>query len=233
MADRPVRSPAPPLALWLASFPPRGFEPGESIITSATVGTAELSLPPPLTSGSRPRRRNSRAAYITEGLVRGMWHRRPMAPGRASTMLVSGDGRWIGADAFKYGENLFQYVALAHTTAHIVSLDAVCEDAPREVLLDFMASVSMDWCTATTLLTMGAESLSRKTMLLLYDMSRLHPRPELEVRQRDLADILGVARQTLHPVLKQFEERGLLTLGYGEIVISDPMEFIRRLRHRH
>jgi predicted DNA-binding protein (UPF0251 family) len=108
----------------------------------------------------------------------------------------------------------------------------VSSEAPRGILYDALKSVSLDWCTAASVLSLGADTLSRRALLLLYDMSRLRPRPELEVRQKDIADMLGVSRQTLQPVLKGFEKRGLITLGYGEILIDDPTSLVRRLRRK-
>ncbi len=221
------------VSAWLGPYPPEEFPVGGNLIESVRLRTAELAAPA-ARSGQTPPGGDEEAfaAYIVEGLVRGMWHDRPIAPTKTSTLLVSGDGRWIGADAFKYGKNLYQYVALAPTTASVIPFSWIRDAAPRVVLLDFLRSVSLDWCTSAAVLTLGADTLARKALLLLYDMSRLHPRPELEVRQKDVADMLGVARQSLQPILKQFESRGLITLGYAEIVISDPMALIHRLRHR-
>jgi CRP/FNR family transcriptional regulator, cAMP and macrophage regulator len=39
--------------------------------------------------------------------------------------------------------------------------------------------------------------------------------------QRTLAAMLGVQRPSLNKVLKDLEERGLITLGYGRIEIKD------------
>ena len=153
-----------------------------------------------------------------------------IAPGSRATAVVAGDGRWLGADAFKYGENLFRYEALTPTSASVIPLSWMREKAPRDVLLDALRTVSLDWCTRVSVLSLGSESLYRRTLLLLYDMARLHPRPEIEVRQRDVADLLGVARQTLQPVLKQLERQNLVQLGYGEISIGDASDLYAALR---
>jgi CRP-like cAMP-binding protein len=168
--------------------------------------------------------------YVVEGLVRGVWHRSRLAPASRATAIVSGDGRWIGADAFQYGKNLFRYAALTPTTASLIPLGYLRDEAPRPVLFDALWSVSLAWCTSASVASLGSESLARRTLLLLYDMSRLHPRPEIEVRQKDIADMLGVARQTLQPVLKALQERGLIDLGYGEIIIGEPIQLARKLR---
>jgi CRP-like cAMP-binding protein len=216
----------------LAAHPPQPFERGALLIESILLETADLgpaTSPPPTPTSGEPR---ALVGYVVEGLVGGMWSGSRIAPENRGTAIVAGDGRWIGADAFKFGKNLFQYTALAPTTASVFPLAWLREEGPRPLLLDFLRSVSLDWCTAASVLSLGANTLSRRALLLLYDMSRLHPRPELEVRQKDIADMLGVARQTLQPVLKKFEERGLISLGYAEIVIADPRALIDRLRKK-
>jgi len=207
------------LELVLAKFPPRVFERGETIVLNSFLQASGEKDEPAL-------------IYILEGLVRGAWNRSAIAPGSRATAVVAGDGRWLGADAFKFGENLFRYEALAPTTASVVPLAWMRDQAPRSVLLDALRTVSLDWCTRVSVLSLGSESLYRRTLLLLYDMSRLHPRPELEVRQKEVAEMLGVARQTLQPVLKRLERKGLVDLGYGEIAISDPDGLMVALRSR-
>jgi hypothetical protein len=203
---------------WLLSrFQPETFDRGEVLIENTFLQTGADGTHPLL-------------AYVHEGLVRGVWNRSKFAPRNRATAIVAGDRRWIGADAFRFGENHFRYLALTPTTASIVPMHVLRDQAPRDVLVDALRSVSLDWCTTASVLTLGGESLERRAMLLLFDMSRLHPRPELEVRQRDIADLLGVARQTMQPVLKKLEQRGLVTLGYSEIVIGDAGRLFQELR---
>lgn len=196
-------------------FPPRLFERGDTLVEVPSPGVPRR--PPCL-------------AYVIEGLVRGAWHRSALSPETRATAIVAGDGRWVGADAFKFGENLFRYDAVVPTTACVVPLGWVRDEAPRGVLVDALQSVSLDWCTTASVLSLGGETLERRTLLLLYDMRRLHPRPEIEVRQQDVADLLGVARQTLQPVLKGLERAGLVSLGYGAITIGDAETLLSALR---
>jgi hypothetical protein len=205
----------PEMVAILERFPPVDFERGQTLIRN----TYRQGV------GGDPA-----LGYVFEGLVRGAWNRNAIAPKSRATAVIAGDGRWIGADAFKYGENLFRYVALTPTVASIVPLAYMRQEAPRRVLLDALRSVSLHWCTAASVLSLGGDTLYRRTLLLLYDMSRLHPRPEIEVRQRDVADLLGVARQTLQPVLKQLERQCLIELGYGEITIGDSADLYAALR---
>jgi len=205
-----------PTLRWLLDrFPPQRFERGETLI----VNTRHRSPPQ---AGS--------LAYVHEGLVRGAWNAPFIAPENHATTLVAGDGKWVGADVFKYGANLFRYDALTLTTASIVPLEAFRDGAPREVALEALSSVSLDWCAAASSLSLGNDTLDRRALLLLYNLFRLHPRPEIEVRHKDVAELLGVTRQSLQPVLKRLERAGLVSLGYGEIVVGQPDELLAALR---
>lgn len=229
--ERPVSAKVPIREL-LERFPPEEFERGATVIDNFLLETNDF-LPrsaadtPPGPPGAEPR-----VGFVQEGLVRGVWSGNTLAPAIRATAIVSGDGRWFGADVFQFGKNLFRYVALVPTTASLIPIAWIREEAPRGVLLDALACVSQNWCTAASVLSLGADTLNRRTLLLLYDMSRLHPRPELEVRQRDIADMLGVTRQTLAPILKKLEEKGLISLGYAEIVIGDPGDLVKKLRRK-
>jgi len=199
----------------LALFPLRRFERGEVLIDN----TRHLAPPQP---GS--------VAYVAEGLVRGAWNGPYIAPDNHATTVVAGDGRWVGLDAFKYGANLFRYEAMTPTRATVLPLADFQVLAARETVLDALRSVSLDWCAAASSLSLGSDALERRTLLLLYNLFRLHPRPEIEVRQKDLAELLGVARQSMQPVLKRLERSGLISLGYGEIVVGEASALLDALR---
>ncbi len=209
---------APHLRALLGRFPPRRFERGDTLVHN----TLHESFQRPGAAGS--------LAYIVEGLVRGAWNSPFIAPENHATTIVAGDARWIGADAFKYGKNLFRYDALAPTTASIVPVSYLVDEAPRAVLLDALRCVSLDWCNAASVLGLGNDTLDRRAVLLLYNLFRLHPRPEIEIRQQDVAELLGVARQTLQPVLKRLEQAGLVSLGYGEICVGEADALLAALR---
>lgn len=212
---RPVAETSPDLEDLLLRFPPLRFDRGETIIVNTRhqepAGEGHL-------------------AYVLEGLVRGAWHGPFIAPDHRATTLVAGDRRWVGADAFKYGTNLYRYDALTPTSAAVVPLSYLKTEAPRGILLDALHCVAVDWCTAASVLGLGSHTLRRRTLLLLYNLARLHPRPEIEVRQQDVAELLGVARQSLQPVLKRLDRDGLVTVGYGEIVVGDSEALLAALR---
>jgi CRP-like cAMP-binding protein len=203
------------LAELLQRFPGRAYDRGDILIEN-TYGQPGRSPTPAL-------------AYIAEGLVRGVRNRSMVAPRNRSTVVIAGDGRWIGFDAFKFGENLLRYVALTHTTASVVPMEHLRRHVSAPLLLHVLQDVSLQWWTVASVMSLGNDTLERRTLLLLCDLRRLHARPEIEVRQRDIADLLGVARQTLHPVLKNLEKAGLVSLGYAEITIGDAAPLLQAL----
>lgn len=48
--------------------------------------------------------------------------------------------------------------------------------------------------------------------------------------QADLANTLGVSRQTLNRQLKQFEAEGLISVGYAELTVRKPAALERLAR---
>jgi CRP/FNR family transcriptional regulator, cyclic AMP receptor protein len=48
-----------------------------------------------------------------------------------------------------------------------------------------------------------------------------HARRTVELRQEQLAQMLGVSRQTANGLLKELEARGLVRLAYGEVEVID------------
>lgn len=216
-AARPAFAGHPELRALLALHPPRTFRRGETLIENTRHQD-------PPQAGS--------LAYVLEGLVRGAWNSPFIAPESHATTLVAGDGKWVGTDVFKYGANLFRYGALVETTAAVIPLADFRERAGREVVLDALRSVSLDWCAAASVLSLGNDTLERRALLLLYNLFRLHPRPEIEVRQRDVAELLGVTRQSLQPALKRLERSGLVSLGYGEIVVGEADALLAVLQAR-
>ncbi len=192
------------MSRFLALFPERTFEKGEVLIRGRGAGP-------------RPPRPDPRVGFVIEGLVRGT--RRGPGGGRRATGLLAGDGRWFGFDALHHGENLFRYEAVVPTTAAVFPLRAIIEEAPRSVLLGALTSAGMDWCTASSLAGSWAGSLRDRVLILLREEFRLQDRPEIEVRRQDIADLLHVTRQTLHPVLRELAAEGVIDLGYGVITL--------------
>jgi CRP-like cAMP-binding protein len=207
------------LEAFLKRFPPRSYDRGDAILLNASTRPAERQEEPAL-------------GYVLDGLVRVTWLRGYGAPGNRASAAVAGDGRWIGADAFRAGENLFHYEALVPTSACLVPLAWVREKAPPSLLFDALHSVSLDWCRRVSGPGIAQETDYRRTLLLLYDLRRLHRRPEIVLRQKQVAEMVGVPRPVMLPVLKRLERAGLISVGFGEISVGSAEGLKEALRQR-
>jgi CRP/FNR family cyclic AMP-dependent transcriptional regulator len=66
-------------------------------------------------------------------------------------------------------------------------------------------------------------SLVRRSPEVAYPMT-------LPLRQEDLANIVGVSRQTVAPLLKTFQASGIIELGYGSITVLDEVALTAQAR---
>jgi CRP-like cAMP-binding protein len=153
-------------------------------------------------------------AYVREGLVRGLWSE--------ATILVAGDGQWVGLDGLRFAENRVRYVALAPTRAVPIPLRDLLDRAPAAVLRDALKSSGQAWFAAASTLSLVGAPLSVRVLAFLHEVSRRHPRTQLELPRQVVAEMVGISRQALSPVLQQLEREGLVGLGYGRITIPDP-----------
>jgi CRP-like cAMP-binding protein len=72
--------------------------------------------------------------------------------------------------------------------------------------------------------------LARRLLVMAYSHGEWHDQSRriVEVRQEQLATMLGTSRQTLNAVLKDYAAQGLLRVSYGQIEILD-VEGLRRV----
>ncbi|MCC8950529.1 Crp/Fnr family transcriptional regulator [Bradyrhizobium sp. Arg62] len=66
-----------------------------------------------------------------------------------------------------------------------------------------------------------AQPIEVRLARVLVGAARTSGGEELEVRQEDLAAMLGVSRQTVNKELKALERAGAVALGYGRLVVLD------------
>jgi len=200
-------------------FPPRRFDRGDVVLHGLVPGAPAPKREPAL-------------GLVVAGLVRVSWMRGYGAPGSRASAVVAGDGRWIGAEAFRTGENLFLYEALVPTTAALVPLDWIRSKASPAVLFDALHSVSLDWCRRISGPGVSRETDYRRTLVLFHDLRRLHAAPAIELRQKQVAEMVGVRRKELLPILQRLERAGLVRLGFGEVSVGALEDLREALRHR-
>jgi CRP-like cAMP-binding protein len=79
-------------------------------------------------------------------------------------------------------------------------------------------------------LLMAAESvalpprqrLASRLLLLARALGQAGVLATIRIGQQDLAEMLGLTRKTVNGHLRQFQQQGLVRLGYGEIELLDP-----------
>ena len=127
---------------------------------------------------------------------------------RSSDAVVSGSATvlQLSPAAFRRltGDNSEHYAAFARL---------VCEQYRR----------AMEYIVTTSNLPLPVRLAQR-----LLGLARSHGSPEeagvrigLHLSQESLAEAVGTSRQSLNRALKAMEQRGIVTVGYGEITIRD------------
>ncbi|EKF75035.1 transcriptional regulator Anr [Alcanivorax hongdengensis A-11-3] len=155
------------------------------------------------------------------------------AEGREATLILFDQGTWFG-DAVFSPNTPRVYGATAHTAAVLVELEG---EAFRQLMARYPQSypvildlLSQRLWSAISLLEedalRGLASRVGRRLLFLAQMQRSRSGGEQPVRvlltREHLANMMGVTRQGIHKVLKNYQEAGLISLGYGEIVIPHP-----------
>jgi CRP/FNR family transcriptional regulator, cyclic AMP receptor protein len=145
-------------------------------------------------------------------------------------------GFWFGETAY-LGDFVIVGSVVARTPATIVRVGRAALDrllSAQPALLRDLARLAVTR-TAIVLAAFGqASSLNPEQRLLgqltLLTRMRREERPDedpvdLPLSQVDLAAIVGVTRQTLHPLVKALEERGAIELRFGHVRILDSTLF--------
>jgi CRP-like cAMP-binding protein len=154
------------------------------------------------------------------------------SPMGSALIYVGERGFWFGEMAY-LGDFAVSGSVVAATQATIVRIGQVALDRLLITQPDLIRDLAR--LAATRLAIVGAafgmaNSLNPQRRLLgqlaLLTQMRLEERPDedpvdLPLSQVDLAAILGVTRQTLHPLVKTLVEQGVIELRFGHIRILD------------
>ena len=169
---------------------------------------------------------------VVDGQVKLIRH----TPVGEALIYIGERGFWFGETAY-LGDFVIVGSVVARTPATIVRVGRAALDrllsAQPALLRDLARMVATR--TAIVLAAFGeASSLNPEQRLLgqltLLTRMRRQERPDedpvdLPLSQVDLAAIVGVTRQTLHPLVKALEERGAIELRFGHVRILDPKLF--------
>lgn len=152
--------------------------------------------------------------------------------GRQLVNVVMGPGDWFGELSILDGEpRVHDAVAVGATLLAVVPIArwrALAATAPGYTL-DLAALMGMRLRKAVT--AMNELTVHSGEYRLAATLLRLVPAAlaDLRISQEDLADLVGMSRQRVNHLLRQFEGEGLVTLGYGHIAIRDEAGLRRHL----
>lgn len=157
--------------------------------------------------------------------------------GREAILIALNAGTWFGDAVFVPGAGRV-YGATAHTDAVLVELPG---PAFHELLQRFpeaypavVENISRRLWSAMTLIEEDAlrNTTARigRRLLFLCEMQRgggaMGEPVTLNLTREHIANLMGMTRQGVHRTLKQFEQAGLISLGYGFIIIHDEQSLL-------
>ncbi|MGJ3255999.1 MAG: Crp/Fnr family transcriptional regulator [Alcanivorax sp.] len=154
------------------------------------------------------------------------------AQGREAVLIIFDQGTWFGDAVFSPGTGRV-YGATAHEHAELVELPgpffrSLMQRYPESypVVLDL---VSQRLWSAIAMIEedalRGTEARVGQRLLFLAQMQR-GGKPStgpvtIRLTREHIANMMGMTRQGVHGILKGFQQRELIRLGYGYITIED------------
>lgn len=160
--------------------------------------------------------------------------------GREATLVIFTAGSWFGDSVFSPGMRQV-YGATAHEATTLVEL-------PGELFRDLMAKypecypVVVDlvsrrlWAAMSIIEDDALRSVAARVGRRLLFLARVQQDDAIGadpvtiwITREHLANMIGMTRQGVHKWIKAFERRGLVTLRYGRITLTDPTELKRHL----
>lgn len=152
--------------------------------------------------------------------------------GREAVLSVLSPGRWFG-EASLLGEEPHGHDARAVVDSEVIMVPAVAVHEVLDNRPDFLLELTRMVCRryketlqridATILLPLPVRLAKR----LLEVCKAQHPNYTgtgsalLRLSQEDLSQMLGVSRQSINKLLKDWEARGIVGIQYGKITLLD------------
>ena len=120
------------------------------------------------------------------------------------------------SSAVAVGDTSLRFMSIKNFNSLRASQPSVNEAVLQRVARRYMAQSSYVMDTSL-------HPLEFRLGYLLYTYSEENGDADsiVQLTQNDLANMMGVTRQSIHRVMKGWQEDGLITLGYGEIVVHD------------
>lgn len=155
--------------------------------------------------------------------------------GKEVTLMIFESGSWFGDNVFSPGIPRV-FGATAHSDVTLIELPG---DKFRQLLAAFPQSypvvlelLSRRLTSAISIIEddaiKGIDERIGRRLLLLAEYQRNQPNASspyiVRVTREHIANMMGLSRQSVHKVLKNFESLGVLALQYGYITILDPQK---------
>ncbi|MEW5688229.1 MAG: Crp/Fnr family transcriptional regulator [Pseudomonadota bacterium] len=165
---------------------------------------------------------------VSEGEVRLVSY---PAVGMESVAMILGPGAWFGElSTIDGGPRPHDAVVARPARLLHVALPAFAQIAAEHPLIYRDLGVLIGARQRSALAFMGhsiAQPISVRLARTLAGAARASGGTEAQVRQEDLAAMIGVSRQTINKELKALERAGAIRLGYGRIEIVDAARLTR------
>lgn len=160
--------------------------------------------------------------------------------GREATLIMFSAGTWFGDSVFSPGMKRV-YGATAHETATLIEIPG---DAFRQLMATYPQCypVILDmvsrrlWAAMSIIEDDALRGIAARIGRRLLFLAEIQGNGEagadpvtIWITREHIANMMGMTRQGVHKWIKDFERRGLLTLGYGRIVLNDPAALQRHM----
>ncbi len=153
--------------------------------------------------------------------------------GREAVLVIFGAGAWVGDTVFSPGMPRV-YGATAHESASVVELPG---EGFRQLLARNPESypIALDlvsrrlWAAMSLIEDDALRGIKPRIGRRLLFLAQMHgdavadSEPvSFRLTREHIANMMGMTRQGVHKVLKEFESEGLISFQYGRVTVPDP-----------
>lgn len=165
------------------------------------------------------------------------------AEGRSALLLIGSPGVWFGETAMIDGRPRSSE-AITVGAATVLQLNPAAFNRLATANIAHYAAFARLVCdryrdAMEHIVSLSNLPLAVRIAQRLLGLARGHGKPTeggvrigLHLSQEQLAETVGVSRQSLNRVLKDLEARGLIAVGYGAVTLRDPAALERLARSR-
>ena len=144
--------------------------------------------------------------------------------GRSSAFLGVASGNWFGeGSALKTELRRYEVIALRDTELLCVPLAEFNELRARSIEFNHFLTDQLNFRVSQAMALIEASRLRTAEQRVALSLSSLfwNQTRKLSLSQDELANLVGVSRQTTNQALQSLVQRGLVTLDFGRVNIAD------------